>query len=72
MHILELSTKILNIVIAFNIDLTDIILFWCPVEGHEKKVSILQEFLDASMNNFDVDGFNNDVITEMINMLYVE
>ena len=70
MHILELSTKILNIVIAFNIDLTDIILFWCPVEGHENKVSILQEFLDASMNNFDVDGINNDVITEMINMLY--
>jgi len=39
---------------------------------HEWKVPVLQELLNTRMNNFYVEGFDDNVITEMINMLYSE
>ena len=33
------------------------------------KVPVLQEFLNTRTNNLYVEGFDDDVITEMINML---
>ena len=42
--------------------------FDVPLE-HEWKVPVLQEHLNTRMNNLYVEGFNDYVITEMINML---
>ena len=39
-----------------------------PLE-HEWKVPVLQELLNTRMNNLYVEGFDDYVITEMINML---
>ena len=39
---------------------------------HEWKVPVLQELLNTRMNNLFVEGFNDYVITEMINMLCKE
>ena len=36
---------------------------------HAWKVPILQELLNTRMNNKYVEGFDNNVITEMINIL---
>jgi len=36
---------------------------------HAWKVSVLQELLNTGTNNFFIEGFNDYVITEMINML---
>ena len=36
---------------------------------HEWKVPVLQELLCTRMNNLYVEGFDDYVITEMINML---
>ena len=36
---------------------------------HAWKVPILQELLNTRMNNLYVEGFDNYMITEMINML---
>ena len=36
------------------------------------KVPILQELLNSRMNNLHVEGFDDYVITEMINMLFNE
>ena len=36
---------------------------------HAWKVSVLQELLNTGTNNFFFEGFNDYVITEMINML---
>ena len=41
-------------------------------EEHEWKVPVLQELLNTRMNNLYVEGFNDYVITEMINMLCSE
>ena len=45
--------------------------FDVPLE-HEWKVPVLQEFLNTRMNNLYVEGFDDYVITEMINMLCSE
>ena len=46
--------------------------FDVPLE-HEWKVPVLQELLNTSRtNNLYVEGFDDYVITEMINMLYNE
>ena len=42
--------------------------FGVPLE-HAWKVPVLQELLNTRMNNLYVEGFNDYVITEMINML---
>ena len=42
--------------------------FDVPLE-HAWKVPVLQELLNARMNNLYVEGFDDYVITEMINML---
>ena len=42
--------------------------FDVPLE-HEWKVSVLQELLNTRTNNLYVEGFDDYVITEMINML---
>ena len=42
-----------------------------PLE-HEWKVPVLQELLSTRMNNLNVEGFDDYVITEMINMLCSE
>ena len=42
--------------------------FDVPLE-HEWKVPVLQEILNTRMNNLYVEGFDDYVITEMINML---
>ena len=42
-----------------------------PLE-HAWKVPILQELLNIRMNNLYVEGFDDYVITEMINMLCSE
>ena len=42
--------------------------FDVPLE-HEWKVQVLQELLNTRMNNLYVEGFDDYVITEMINML---
>ena len=42
--------------------------FDVPLE-HEWKVPVLQEVLNTRMNNLYVEGFDDYVITEMINML---
>ena len=42
--------------------------FDVPLE-HAWKVSVLQELLNTRMSNLDVEGFDDYVITEMINML---
>ena len=42
--------------------------FDVPLE-HEWKVPVLQELLSTRMNNLYVEGFDDYVITEMINML---
>ena len=39
---------------------------------HEWKVPVLQELLSPRMNNLYVEGFDDYVITEMINMLCSE
>ena len=39
-----------------------------PLE-HEWKVPVLQELLSTRMNTLYVEGFDDYVITEMINML---
>ena len=39
---------------------------------HEWKVPVLQELLSTRMNNLYVEGFDDYVITEMINMLCSE
>ena len=36
---------------------------------HARKVPVLQELLNTRMNNLYVEGFDDYVITEMINML---
>ena len=41
-------------------------------EEHEWKVPVLQELLNTRMNNLYVEGFDDYVITEMINMLCSE
>ena len=41
---------------------------WCPI-GPAWKVPVLQELLSTRMNNLYVEGFDDYVITEMINML---
>ena len=41
--------------------------FDVPLE-HAWKVSVLQELLNTRMSNLDVEGFDDYVITEMINM----
>ena len=41
--------------------------FDVPLE-HEWKVPVLQEFLNTRMNNLYVEGFDDYVITEMINI----
>jgi len=43
-------------------------IFWFPLD-HAWKVPILQELLNTRMNNLHVEGFDDYVITEMINML---
>ncbi len=43
--------------------------FDVPLE-HEWKVPVLQELLSTRMNNLYVEGFDDYVITEMINMLF--
>ena len=45
--------------------------FDVPLE-HEWKVPVLQELLNTRMNNLYVEGFDDYVITEMINMLCSE
>ena len=45
--------------------------FYVPLE-HEWKVPVLQELLNTRMNNLYVEGFDDYVITEMINMLCSE
>jgi len=45
--------------------------FDVPLE-HAWKVQVLQELLNTRMNNLYVEGFNDYVITEMINMLCSE
>ena len=45
--------------------------FDVPLE-HEWKVPVLQELLSTRMNNLYVEGFDDYVITEMINMLCSE
>ena len=40
------------------------------VKEHEWKVPVLQELLSTRMHNLYVEGFDDYVITEMINMLY--
>ena len=42
--------------------------FDVPLE-HEWKVSVLQELLNTRMNNLYVEGFDDYVITEMINYM---
>jgi len=42
--------------------------FDVPLE-HEWKVPVLQELLNTRINNLYVEGFDDYVITEMINML---
>ena len=42
--------------------------FDVPLE-HAWKVPVLQELLNTRMNNLYVEGFDDYVITEMINML---
>ena len=42
--------------------------FDVPLE-HAWKASVLQELLNTRMNNLYVEGFDDYVITEMINML---
>ena len=42
--------------------------FDVPLE-HEWEVSVLQELLNTRTNNLYVEGFDDYVITEMINML---
>ena len=42
-----------------------------PLE-HEWKVPVLQELLSTRMNNLYVEGFDDYVITEMINILCSE
>ena len=42
--------------------------FDVPLE-HEWKVLVLQDFLNTRINNLYVEGFDDCVITEMINML---
>ena len=42
--------------------------FDVPLE-HKWKVPVLQELLNTRVNNLFVEGFNDYVITEMINML---
>ena len=39
---------------------------------HEWKVPVLQELLNTRMNNLYVEGFDDYVITEMINILCSE
>ena len=39
---------------------------------HAWNVPVLQELLSTRMNNLYVDGFDDHVITEMINMLCSE
>ena len=45
--------------------------YFVPLE-HEWKVPVLQELLNTRMNNLNVEGFDDYVITEMINMLCSE
>ncbi len=45
--------------------------FDVPLE-HAWTVLILQELLNTRMNNLYVEGFDNIIITEMINMLCYE
>ena len=45
--------------------------FEVPLE-HEWKVPVLQELLSTWMNNLYAEGFDDYVITEMINMLCSE
>ena len=45
--------------------------FDVPLE-HAWKVLVLQELLNTRMNNLYVEGFDDYVITEMINMLCSE
>ena len=45
--------------------------FDVPLE-HAWKVPVLQELLNTRMNNLCVEGFDDYVITEMINMLCSE
>ena len=45
--------------------------FDVPLE-HERKVPVLQELLSTRMNNLYVEGFDDYVITEVINMLCSE
>ena len=45
--------------------------FDVPLE-HEWKVPVLQELKSTIMNNLYVEGFDDYVITEMINMLCSE
>ena len=45
--------------------------FDVPLE-HKWKVPVLQELLSTRMNNLYVEGFDDYVITEMINMLCSE
>ena len=40
--------------------------------GHEWKVPVLQELLNTKMNNLNVEGFDDYVITDMIIMLCSE
>ena len=40
--------------------------------AHAWKVPVLQELLNTRMNNLYVEGFDDHVITEMINMLCIE
>ena len=42
--------------------------FDVPLE-HARKVPVLQELLNTKMNNLYVEGFDDYVKTEMINML---
>ena len=42
--------------------------FDVPLDNAQK-VPVLQELLNTRMNNFYVEGFDEYVITEMINML---
>ena len=39
---------------------------------HALKIPVLQELLNTRMHNLYVEGFDDYVITEMINMLYNE
>ena len=45
--------------------------FYVPLE-HAWKVPVLQELLNTRKNNLYVEGFDDYVITEMINMLCTE